>query len=717
MKTTLKTIITLCFITLLSLSPTIATKAVSRSKVEQKDIDMQKPIPGRKIVRFKEGTKEETKNILFDNITADREGALDGLGKDIEIIDATDETLATLQSSTLIEQIEDDYYISALGSEINDPLYQQQWYLPYIAVQTEWNKLSEESEEITIAVIDSGICSDHPDLEGKILEGWDYIDNDNNPEDEFGHGCGVSGLIAAGINNQIGIAGVYPNARIMPLKVLDKNGIGAYSDLAKALIYATDNGADIINMSLGGYIDSEIIREAVSYATSKGVFLVAAAGNTGNNDILYPAKLEGVISVGSIGTEGAISSFSSRNKDINIWAPGENIISTASDGSYRVNNGTSYATALVSGTISLRLANNGNLIFPQNTILYLGEDVGTAPTVTNIKYSTYTDTTYKWSLKHPDTWTAIESIKNNTNDPYVIQKRITLLAPTKEIVAIDVWKNSRNLSVLDALIYHERSVIDMATVPKTPNGQIGGEKAVFVGNLSDEEGNKKSIEVMVNHGKYTYAIIYSISSGIEYESYKEILKSFSFADSKTGKSDISNLPGLRYGLAAQSFFPTCGGYRYEYNQFLCCSATNSNCTWWAIYQRPDLWDKITYGHAGQTWIDLARAAGIQILSSPKVGSIVVWGSHVAYVTGINANGTINITEMNCYGGFTGAKTVYPYSYAPPLLGYIDLQTTISLQYSLPAAQSPLNYTAKNTIILSPGFTTTLGNYIVMGISQ
>src|SRR6185369_3371683 len=116
-----------------------------------------------------------------------------------------------------------------------------------------------------------------------------FIDNTDNTEDELGHGCEVSGIIAAGLNNSIGIAGIAPNARIMPLKVLDTQGLGTYSNVAAAIVYAVDHNAAIINLSLGGSNASDLLENAIAYAQSHGVIVVAAAGNTGQEGVLYPA--------------------------------------------------------------------------------------------------------------------------------------------------------------------------------------------------------------------------------------------------------------------------------------------------------------------------------------------------------------------------------------------------------------------------------------------
>ena len=181
----------------------------------------------------------------------------------------------------------------------NDPGFDKQWALEALDITNVWAEESDEAK--TVAVVDSGVCLDHPDLEGRILDnGYDFVERDSVAQDEFDHGCGVAGIIAANINNEIGIAGVSKNAKILPVRVLDENGVGTYSDVAAGIVYAVDNGANVINLSLGGTNSSAVLEDAVKYAINKEVKVVAAAGNYGQEGVLYPARYEGVVAVGSV---------------------------------------------------------------------------------------------------------------------------------------------------------------------------------------------------------------------------------------------------------------------------------------------------------------------------------------------------------------------------------------------------------------------------------
>lgn len=234
----------------------------------------------------------------------------------------------------------------------NDPRYAEQWSLPVIGLPEAWVNLP--SRNVTVAVIDSGICANHPDLQGRILAGYDFVDDDNDPTDTFGHGCGVAGVIAANSNNGIGIAGVAPNVQIMPLRVLNNIGLGSYSSIANAIVYAVDNGADIINLSLAGPTSSVILEAAVAYAVNNGVVVIAAAGNFGQEGAYYPAAYPSVIAVGSVDPVTLTrSSFSNFGADIDVWAPGRDILTTNMLGDYEFVSGTSFAAPIVAGITAL----------------------------------------------------------------------------------------------------------------------------------------------------------------------------------------------------------------------------------------------------------------------------------------------------------------------------------------------------------------------------
>lgn len=666
----------------------------------------------RKILKFKPGTDENSKKAVLQDFSGKNIKAYKVNDNTMVAVNVQDDKLKELEANKKILSVEDDFYLGALGVIPNDPEYSNQWYLPEIGFNEKWQEVPANTEEEIVAVIDSGVCMNHPDLSDRLLDGWDFVEQDSIPQDEFNHGCGVAGVIAANTNNSIGISGIAQNVKIMPLRILDSHGLGTYSDLAAAVVYAVDHNAKVINLSLGGYSSSSVLEEAINYAISHKVLVVAAAGNTGDTTLMYPAAIDSVISVGSLNKNGDPSSFSSINPDIDVWAPGEDILSLASAGGYGYSSGTSFSAPIVSG--ALVFSQNTNTIFPYNGgfILNFSLEYPNKPTLPSITLKEFVDKEYGWSVKYPSNWeTPYVAFENKSTDQYVIEKRVMLKEGNNELIAVDIWNNSDKRSTYDSFIFHHKSFIDKDEIPKDVNGVLDGKEAVIVNHEATDAGDKGHQSVIINSGRYTVRLTYSITNGYNSREFKELLKSFRMGN-RSGLSNVSILPD-NLNVNAQMFFPTCGGYTYNYNQFPCCAGTNQNCTWWGIYARPDLWDKIIIGNAGQRWIDGAISAGINILTTPKVGAIAVWpesylgaaNGHVAYVKGFN-NGdhTLHVTQMDCTGFLSHEDMSKSQS---GVIGYIDLQNSITLSnYTIIAPASPLDFQAENQIVLNPG--TTLG---------
>lgn len=251
-----------------------------------------------------------------------------------------------------------NYKIYALGDP-NDTYYGNQWGLKNaqdhdIDAPEAWNIYTGGSN-ITIAVIDTGVDLDHPDLVAKIVAGKDFVNNDSLADDDNGHGTHVAGIAAASGNNGIGIAGVSWGAQVMPLKILNSAGNGSTADLAEAIIYAADNGAKIINMSLGASCGSgwPDVEDAVNYAVGKGVLLVAASGNNYSTPVLCPGAINGVMAVGATDSSDARPAYSTYGTAVDVAAPGSSIYSTYSGGYYASLTGTSMASPHVAGLAAL----------------------------------------------------------------------------------------------------------------------------------------------------------------------------------------------------------------------------------------------------------------------------------------------------------------------------------------------------------------------------
>ncbi|MFQ5575274.1 MAG: S8 family serine peptidase, partial [Terriglobia bacterium] len=220
----------------------------------------------------------------------------------------------------------------------------------------------------------------HPDLAGKVINGPDFFNDDLDSFDDHGHGTHVAGLAAAITNNGRGVAGVSWGSRILGLKVLGRYGYGYYGDIAQAIIYAADNGADVINMSLGGGGYSQTLQDAIDYADAAGVVVIAAAGNSGDRTMSYPAGNRHVMGVGATDTDDSKASFSTYNESVDISAPGVSNLSTYPGNRYAWMSGTSMATPHVAGLAALVLADNSSLLpdAVQARIEETSDDLGSA---------------------------------------------------------------------------------------------------------------------------------------------------------------------------------------------------------------------------------------------------------------------------------------------------------------------------------------------------
>lgn len=299
----------------------------------------------------------------------------------------------------------------------NDPLfnkkgswkqtYDDQWALKRIGF-TQLSDWEKEGSPIIVAVIDTGLDRSHPELQGSLwinedevpgngkdddkngfaddIYGWNFLNNSNDITDYNGHGTLVAGVIAASVNNGIGIAGINPHARIMPVKVLDFTGKGGSINLMNGIFYAVNNGARVINISIGGKTLSSAEKEAIDYAHQKGVLVVVASGNGGVDLVdCSPAGLENVIAVSATETNDKVTEFSNWGQAIDIAAPGVDVLSlrakntdaillltgikdyipgsaiVGKDKNYYRASGTSFSAPLVAGAASLILSKNLHL--------------------------------------------------------------------------------------------------------------------------------------------------------------------------------------------------------------------------------------------------------------------------------------------------------------------------------------------------------------------
>jgi subtilisin family serine protease len=232
-----------------------------------------------------------------------------------------------------------------------DPYWAEQREFRQIRTPRAWD-LERGRYSTVVAVIDTGVQFGHPDLTDRLIGGHDFVNDDNYPADDHGHGTAVSGIVAA-TSNGLGMAGMCSRCKVMPVKALDENGNGLWSVAAVAIVWAADHGADVINLSFGGPTGGTALQDAISYARSKGAVVVGAAGNFSSTTKFYPAALTGVISVAAADNLDLRYDFSNHSTQwVDLAAPGCTL-ATHVGSSYSGFCGTSAATPFVSGLAAL----------------------------------------------------------------------------------------------------------------------------------------------------------------------------------------------------------------------------------------------------------------------------------------------------------------------------------------------------------------------------
>ncbi|MBW6469059.1 MAG: S8 family serine peptidase [Coriobacteriia bacterium] len=308
--------------------------------------------PDRILVGFKPGTPAWDIAGAHANAGTKARGRIGQI--DVEIVSVPKgRTVAGLikayEKNPNVEFVEPDHVMQTMLTP-DDPIYPKQWAHAYTNTPDAWD-VTAGSDNVVLAVLDTGLAMGHPEIASRVIDGYDFVNNDADPTDDNTHGTLVTGVAAATGNNAMGVAGMDWNARIMPVKVLNSSGSGSTSTVANGITYAADHGAQVINMSLGGS-PSSTLEAAVRYAYEKGVTLVAASGNDGAEIARYPAAYPEVIAVGSV-YQDTLSTFSNSGSHLAVVAPGERIDTIGVRDDYWYVSGTSAASPFVAGLAAL----------------------------------------------------------------------------------------------------------------------------------------------------------------------------------------------------------------------------------------------------------------------------------------------------------------------------------------------------------------------------
>jgi subtilisin family serine protease len=305
------------------------------------------------LVKYREGATAAAQVRAERGAGAVKRGAVDKL--DVRVLEvprgAETRVMTALSRSGLVEYVEVDGVFKGETTP-DDPMWAQQWGPSQVRMPEAWDR-SQGDVGTVVAVLDTGIDASHPELAGRVVPGRDFINGDDDAADDHGHGTKSAGVVAARTGNGAGLAGACGNCSILPVKVLNASNSGTWAALASGIVWATDQGARVISMSLSGSTSSATVQEAVTYASSRGVLLVAAAGNQGSTSARYPAAYPEVLSVGGTTADDTRYSWSNYGDTVDVYAPGCNT-TTERGGTYATAFcGTSSAAPLVAGAAAL----------------------------------------------------------------------------------------------------------------------------------------------------------------------------------------------------------------------------------------------------------------------------------------------------------------------------------------------------------------------------
>lgn len=324
------------------------------------------------LIYFEAGTDQETRQHVLESMNATLIDWTEALNMAEVQIDSENQVRASLDTSifshSLIVAVEADTTIVRGTYMPNDPALQEReksYAQEMLQMEEAWD-YTLGNPNVTIAVLDTGLNPQHIEFGTPVTAGYNFLDNTTNYRDDHGHGTHTAGIIAAQMNNSIGTVGICPLCSLIVVKVLNQNNYGTWSSVSKGIVYAVDNGADIINLSLGSDESSRSIERAVAYAHENDVLIIAAAGNERSSADFYPSAFANVIGVSATDDYDEHWVLSNYGDNIDLSAPGYMIYSTggeehfADSGAFSYMTGTSMAAPHVAGIAGLLLSQDAN---------------------------------------------------------------------------------------------------------------------------------------------------------------------------------------------------------------------------------------------------------------------------------------------------------------------------------------------------------------------
>ena len=318
----------------------------------------------RIIVKFKgDDLDPDVEDDIFKSHKVKKHKFIKELKSYVVLAPSKDDTLdiiENLKKRKDVEYAEPDYYCEPVGKQVsgpNDPQIGSQWQIKNTNLQGAW-AINQGSPNIIVAVLDSGCDPTHEDLKDKYVPGYNFIDNNTNTADVYGHGTAVAGCVAPATNNGIGIAGTAYNCKIMPLRVSDSTGYAYWSTMATALQYAANNGCKVANASFRAG-ESTTVQNAAKYMNSKGGVFVCSAGNQAT--LVTTTNFPEIIVVGATDASNNLASFSNTGTVIDVVAPGVAIFTTSNGNGYGYWSGTSFSAPITAGVCALMLSTNPSL--------------------------------------------------------------------------------------------------------------------------------------------------------------------------------------------------------------------------------------------------------------------------------------------------------------------------------------------------------------------